>query len=36
MYYQNSNIRRPNSTEPDHYNASQQRLPNEMWASAVQ
>ncbi|KAF2116326.1 hypothetical protein BDV96DRAFT_645656 [Lophiotrema nucula] len=36
MYYQNQNIRRPNSTEPDHYNTNQQRLPNEMWASAVQ
>jgi uncharacterized C2H2 Zn-finger protein len=36
MYYSNSNIRRPNSTEPDHYNPNQQRLANEMWAPAVQ
>ena len=36
MYYQNNNIRRPNSTEPDHYNANQQRMANEMWAPAVQ
>lgn len=36
MYYQNNNIRRPNSTEPDHYNPNQQRMTNEMWASAVQ
>ncbi|KAF2178395.1 hypothetical protein K469DRAFT_695682 [Zopfia rhizophila CBS 207.26] len=36
MYYPNSNIRRPNSTEPDHYNANQQRMANEMWAPPVQ
>lgn len=36
MYYQNHNIRRPNSTEPDHYNPNQQRMGNEMWAPAVQ
>lgn len=36
MYYSNSNIRRPNSTEPDHYNPNQQRIANEMWAPAVQ
>lgn len=36
MYYQNHNIRRPNSTEPDHYNPNQQRMGGEMWAPAVQ
>jgi hypothetical protein len=37
MYYSNNNnIRRPNSTEPDHYNPNQQRMGNEMWAPAVQ
>lgn len=36
MYYGSSGIRRPNSTEPDHYNPNQQRLSNEMWAPAVQ
>lgn len=36
MYYANNNMRRPNSTEPDHYNPNQQRMPNEMWAPAVQ
>ncbi|KAF2786982.1 hypothetical protein K505DRAFT_258710 [Melanomma pulvis-pyrius CBS 109.77] len=36
MYYQNNNIRRPNSTEPDHYNPNQQRLGNDMWAPPVQ
>jgi len=33
MYYQSNNIRRPNSTEPDHYNANQNQ---QMWAPAVQ
>ncbi|KAF1950924.1 hypothetical protein CC80DRAFT_509291 [Byssothecium circinans] len=33
MYYQNNNIRRPNSTEPDHYSANQGQ---QMWAPAVQ
>lgn len=36
MYYQNSNIRRPNSTEPDHYNPQQQRMADNMWAPPVQ
>ncbi|KAF1997397.1 hypothetical protein P154DRAFT_284706 [Amniculicola lignicola CBS 123094] len=37
MYYNNNNIRRPNSTEPaEHYNPNQQRMTNEMWAPAVQ
>ncbi|EAT86008.2 hypothetical protein SNOG_06177 [Parastagonospora nodorum SN15] len=36
MYYQNHNIRRPNSTEPDHYNANPQRMGNDLWAPAVQ
>lgn len=36
MYYSSANIRRPNSTEPDHYNPGQQRMANEMWAPAVQ
>ncbi|KAF2204538.1 hypothetical protein GQ43DRAFT_364457 [Delitschia confertaspora ATCC 74209] len=33
MYYPNSNIRRPNSTEPDHYNPQQQRMSDNMWAA---
>lgn len=33
MYYQNNNIRRPNSTEPDHYTNAQGQP---MWAPAVQ
>ncbi|KAF2678328.1 hypothetical protein K458DRAFT_140638 [Lentithecium fluviatile CBS 122367] len=33
MYYQNNSIRRPNSTEPDHYTTSQGQP---MWAPAVQ
>jgi hypothetical protein len=36
MYYQQNHIRRPNSTEPDHYNPNQTRMGNEMWAPAVQ
>ncbi|KAF2277156.1 uncharacterized protein EI97DRAFT_375612 [Westerdykella ornata] len=37
MYYsQTSMPRRPNSTEPDHYNPNQRGLSNEMWAPAVQ
>ncbi|KAF2754894.1 hypothetical protein EJ05DRAFT_494356 [Pseudovirgaria hyperparasitica] len=38
MYYNsNNNIRRPNSTEPDHqYDPRQQRMPNDMWAPPVQ
>jgi hypothetical protein len=37
MYYQQSQqIRRPNSTEPDHYNPNQQRLGNDLWAAPVQ
>jgi hypothetical protein len=36
MYYQNHTIRRPNSTEPDHYNANPQRMGNDLWAPAVQ
>ncbi|KAL5377691.1 hypothetical protein DPSP01_009616 [Paraphaeosphaeria sporulosa] len=33
MYYQNNTIRRPNSTEPDHYSTNQGQ---QMWAPAVQ
>jgi hypothetical protein len=36
MYYQHNNIRRPNSTEPDHYNPNQREMGNGMWAPAVQ
>ncbi|ORX95981.1 hypothetical protein BCR34DRAFT_607788 [Clohesyomyces aquaticus] len=37
MYYpNNSNIRRPNSTEPEHYNPNQQRMGGDMWAPPVQ
>jgi hypothetical protein len=37
MYYPpNSNIRRPNSTEPDQYDPRQQRLADGMWAPPVQ
>ncbi|KAF2841859.1 hypothetical protein M501DRAFT_998059 [Patellaria atrata CBS 101060] len=36
MYYQNQNIRRPNSAEPDQYDPRQQRLAENMWAPAVQ
>ena len=32
---QNHNLRRPNSTEPDHYNANPQRMGNDLWAPAV-
>jgi hypothetical protein len=32
IYYPNSNIRRPHSTEPDQYDA-RQRMPNDMWAA---
>lgn len=36
MYYQQNNIRRPNSTEPDHYNPNHREMGNGMWAPAVQ
>lgn len=36
MYYPNSNIRRPQSTEPDQYDPRQQRMAGDMWAPPVQ
>ncbi|KAF2853313.1 hypothetical protein T440DRAFT_516017 [Plenodomus tracheiphilus IPT5] len=34
MYYQNPTLRRPTSTDPDHYNPNQQRMGNDMWVPA--
>lgn len=34
IFYPNSNIRRPQSTEPDHYHEPKPRMQHEMWAGA--
>lgn len=34
MFYPNSNIRRPQSTEPDNYHDPKSRMQHEMWAGA--
>ncbi|KAJ9666628.1 hypothetical protein H2201_003287 [Coniosporium apollinis] len=35
LYYQNSNLRRPQSTDPDQYDP-RQRIPGDLWAPPVQ
>ncbi|KAF1808191.1 hypothetical protein P152DRAFT_405921 [Eremomyces bilateralis CBS 781.70] len=35
MYYPNSNIRRPQSTEPDQYNPNQARMAHDVWGATT-